>query len=66
MKLTPGDARQPVRWASYAPGIDDPDPSEPMGPTLAGEWMWPVVVERHPDRTRVGFSFAAPPRRAAS
>ena len=35
----------------------------PMGPTTAGEAMWPVSAVYNPEtkKTRVGFSFIEPP-----
>lgn len=56
-----GDLRQPASgWLNYPPGIDDPDPYRPMGPNLIGELLWPVMVQRLVDRTRVGFAYIAP------
>ena len=56
-----GDLRQPTGWLNYPGRVDDPDPDRPMGPNLLLELLWPVMVKREDDRTRIGFSYIGPP-----
>lgn len=58
--ILPVDERKPLAGhLNYAPGIDTPNPAVPMGPNRLGEWLWPVTIERTPERTRVGFSYVS-------
>lgn len=53
-----GDTRFPVAGhLNYPPGAGTPDPLIPMGPSGFGEPLWPVTIERTPERTRIGFSY---------
>lgn len=59
--IIPGDVRKPIAgFANYPPGIDTPNPVQPMGPSRLGELLWPVTVERTAERTRVGFAYTQP------
>lgn len=63
MLLIEDDTRKPTAgWLNYAPGVDAPNPHWPMGPNLLGELLWPVAIERTPERTRIGFTHVPPPR----
>lgn len=60
--IVANDTRQPLAGhLNYAPGIDTPDPHVPMGPNTFGELLWPVTIERSPERTRIGFANMMPP-----
>lgn len=44
----------------YAPGVETPNPMEPMGPNALGERLWPVTIERTATQTIVGLSHQYP------
>ena len=59
--IHPADTRKPVAGhLRYVPGVDTPNPMEPMGPNALGERIWPVTIERTETHTIVGFAYAFP------
>lgn len=56
--------RPAVKFLNYAGDVTAGfDPEQPVGPTTMGEALWPVSSTYDPElkRTRVGFSYIAPP-----
>lgn len=62
-KIIEGDTREPAAgFLTYGPDIDVPNPRVPFGPNTFNELLWPVTIERTAEKTRIGFSYVAPPR----
>ena len=56
-------AREAVRWATYPGDVRHILTEGPFGPTTLGEAVWPVTADYDDaaHKTRVGFSYLAPP-----
>lgn len=57
--------RPAIRYLTYSGDVtNNISPNKPMGPTTMGEPVWPVIAIYYPEinKTRVGFSYVAPPK----
>lgn len=64
--LIRGETRKPIAFLTYAPGIETPSPWRYFGPTMQGELLWPVTIERTTEHTKIGVSYVRPPEPATS
>lgn len=59
--------RKPVQFATYNGDVRSILNDGGKGPNTLGEWLYPVTAEYDAEtkKTRVGFSFIAPPEVSA-